>query len=128
VFEIIGRGEVKNKLFTESNKELVSSYLSIVKELETSSKHQFKDRFAELRNICFGLARVYISALLQLRALSTMRNIDIEVSNRWAKRGLYQPENYSLQDDRQLGLDLDPINQPQGVGQADRRGVPRPFF
>lgn len=107
---------------------MTSSYLSITKELETASKNMFKDKFSELRTICFGLARVYISALLQLRALSTMRHLDIEVSNRWAKRGLYQPEKYSQKDDRQLGLDLDPTNQPRGVGNIDTRGMPRPLF
>lgn len=57
-----------------------------------------------------------------------MRHIDIEVSNRWAKRGLYIPEKYNGKDDRQLGLDLDAINQPRGVGERDGRGVIRPHF
>ena len=57
-----------------------------------------------------------------------MRHFDIEVSNRWAKRGLFQPENYHPKDDRQLGLDLDPTNQPQGVGTFDHRGKIRPLF
>jgi len=63
--------------------------LSIVRELEGAAKVGFKGKFSELRTICFGLARIYISALLQLRALKSMRHIDIEISNRWAKRGLY---------------------------------------
>ena len=33
VFEVLGRGEVKNKLFIDSNKELTTSYLAIIKEL-----------------------------------------------------------------------------------------------
>lgn len=110
IFEVIGKGEVKNKNFIESNKELVTSYLSIVKELEEASKNGFKQKLSELRAICLGLSRVYISSLLQLRALTTMRHIDIEISNRWAKRGLYIPENYSREDDRHLGLDLDAAN------------------
>jgi hypothetical protein len=57
-----------------------------------------------------------------------MRHIDIEISNRWAKRGLYVPEHYDHRDDRQLGLDLDAANQPRGVGNVDRRGLPRPLF
>lgn len=90
--------------------------MNIIKELETASKNNFKGKYAELRTLCFGLSRVYISALLQLKALSSMRHIDIEISNRWAKRGLYLPENYDPKDDRQLGIDLDPINQTRGVG------------
>lgn len=57
-----------------------------------------------------------------------MRHLDIEVSNRWAKRGLYLPENYDSKDDRQLGLDLDAANQPRGAGNVDQRGLPRPLF
>lgn len=57
-----------------------------------------------------------------------MRHLDLEVSNRWAKRGLFQAENYSQKDDRQLGLDLNAINEPRGVGNVDFRGVPRPLF
>lgn len=57
-----------------------------------------------------------------------MRHFDIEVSNRWAKRGLFQPENYDHNDDRQLGLDLNPIKEPRGVGNVDQRGLPRPRF
>ena len=106
----------------------MSSYLAIVKVLEEAVKNNFKNKFGELRTICFGLAKIYISALLQLKALATMRDIDIEISNRWAKRGLYQPENYEARNDRQLGLDLDAIKNPQGVGEVDRRGVMRPFF
>jgi hypothetical protein len=39
-----------------------------------------------------------------------MRQVDIEISNRWAKRGLYTAERYKLKDDRTIGLDLNDIN------------------
>ena len=57
-----------------------------------------------------------------------MRHFDIEVSNRWAKRGLYQSENYDSKDDKQIGLDLNPVKQPRGTGDLDERGMPRPLF
>ena len=52
-------------------------------------KNGFKNKMGELRTYCFGLARVYIATLLQLSALFSMREKDIEVSNRWTKRGLF---------------------------------------
>jgi hypothetical protein len=61
----------------------------LIKELEHQVKVQFRTHAAELRNYCFGLARIYIAVLLQLRALSSMRKMDIEISNRWTKRGLF---------------------------------------
>jgi hypothetical protein len=58
---------------------------------------------------------MYVSTLQQLRALKTMRHIDIYVSNRWAKRGIYHMENYNEDNDRKLALDLDATNKPWGV-------------
>jgi hypothetical protein len=99
-----------------------------VAKLEEASKMGFKKQFAELRTYCFGLARIYIATLLQLRALSSMRQIDIFISNRWTKRGLFVPEEYSAKADRRIGLDLDDINQPRGVGDVDGRGKLRARF
>jgi hypothetical protein len=39
-----------------------------------------------------------------------MRQVDIEISNRWAKRGLYVPEKFKAKDDKRIGLDLNDIN------------------
>jgi len=78
--------------------------------LEQASQTAFKNRLAELRTYCFGLARIYISTNLQLRALASMRQVDIEISNRWTKRGLYIPEKFRAHSDRKIGLDLNDIN------------------
>ena len=96
--------------------------------MEEASKTGFKSKLGELRTYCFGLARIYIATLLQLRALSSMRQSDIEISNRWTKRGLYVPENYKLKTDRKIGLDLNDINAPRGVGELDARGHIRARF
>lgn len=88
----------------------------------------FRHRLAELRTYVFGLAKIYISTLLQLRALASMRQVDIEISNRWAKRGLYVAEKFKGQDDRKIGLDLNDLNEPQGVGETDSRKKLRPRF
>lgn len=74
------------------------------------------------------MARIYIATLLQLRALSSMRQIDIEISNRWTKRGLFVPEEHDAKADRRIGLDLDDLNQPRGVGEVDPRGRIRARF
>jgi len=39
-----------------------------------------------------------------------MRQVDIEISNRWTKRGLYIPEKFRAHSDRKIGLDLNDIN------------------
>ena len=75
-----------------------------------------------MRTYCFGLARIYTATLLQLRALTSMRQIDIEISNRWTKRGLFVPEEHNAKADKRIGLDLDDLNQPRGVGDVDSRG------
>ena len=64
--------------------------MSLTKDLENAIKYQFKKQFAELRSYCFGIARLYIAALLQLQAAALMSQTDIEVSMRWAHRGLYR--------------------------------------
>ncbi len=82
----------------------------------------------ELRTYCFALAKVYIATLLQLSALFSMRQKDIEVSNRWTKRGLFTQQNYDFKIDRKIGLDLDPTNQINGAGDIDKRGKIRARF
>lgn len=57
-----------------------------------------------------------------------MRQKDIEISNRWTRRGLFQPEDHDAKTDRRIGLDLDEINQPRGVGDVDGRGKLRARF
>jgi hypothetical protein len=57
-----------------------------------------------------------------------MRQKDIEISNRWTKRGLFAPEEHNTKTDRRIGLDLDEVNQPRGLGDVDSRGKIRARF
>jgi hypothetical protein len=127
-FERIGTGEVNDKTFISSNKQIITSYLEIVAKLEEDTTVGFRKHLGELRTYCFGLARIYIATLLQLRALSSMRQNDIEISNRWTKRGLFISEDHDAKTDRRIGLDLDDTDQPRGVGDVDARGRLRARF
>jgi hypothetical protein len=57
-----------------------------------------------------------------------MRQVDVEISNRWTKRGLFIAEGYDGRADRKIGLDLSDTNEAQGRGEVDRRGKMRARF
>jgi len=57
-----------------------------------------------------------------------MRQIDIEISDRWTRRGLFTQEDHFARSDRKIGLDLDETNQPRGLGEVDQRGKLRARF
>ena len=57
-----------------------------------------------------------------------MREKDIEVAYRWVQKGIYQPENYSLELDQSIAMDLNGSKQSRGVGNVDSRNTVRPKF
>lgn len=57
-----------------------------------------------------------------------MREKDIEVGFRWVQRGIYQPENYNVELDKSIAMDLNGRKESRGSGNVDSRKIVRPKF
>ena len=82
-----------------------------------------------LRQISFGVARVFIAALLLQAFIKRGLSFDKEILMRWiSQEELYSNKVLDKKTTRAIALDLDKKGHLRGVGDNDAAGVPRARF
>jgi len=56
---------VKDSKFISANEKITTNYTGLMKDLRELVESQFRGKYQELRNICFGVSQLFIALLLQ---------------------------------------------------------------
>ncbi len=124
-------GFYEEKLLKEAITKCITTYNRLYADVldMVGNPKKFLALEDSLRQVAFGVARVFVAALLLQAFVKTGLKFDKEILMRW----ITQDELYSTQAldrgfTKAIALDLDKKGDLRGVGDKDAAGVPRARF